>query len=313
VKLPGNLGAALANWMAVHGQGSLRQTTAALVQHYRRGKTSSRVDLGAYVATRVPATFAANRAVHAALADVLPVFAPRSLLDVGTGPGVASWAALSAWPTLTTVVQCEQDDAFADLVNTLNVASDVPALVSAILHKTSEAALPLTVQADLVVASYMLAELPLDAVEEAVNRLWARAQQVLVLIEPGTPQGFERLRRVRMTSTRYVIAPCTHHQSCPIGSADWCHFKTRLSRSREHMHAKQARVPFEDEAYSYLILSRQTAPLHGARIIGPPRVNKTGASFSLCTHFGLEQENIVPKDRAAYKRAKKAAWGDRWE
>jgi ribosomal protein RSM22 (predicted rRNA methylase) len=313
VNLPGNLDAALADWMAVHGQGSLRHTTAALAQSYRKGKTSSQVDLGAYAATRVPATFAANRVVQAALADVMPDFAPQSLLDVGTGPGVASWAAVLAWPTLSRVTQCEQDDAFADLAERLNAASDVPALVSALVHRTSEATLPVRVQADLVVASYMLAELPLDAVEDAVKRLWIRTQQVLVLIEPGTPQGFERLRRVRMASASHVIAPCTHHQACPIGSTDWCHFKTRLSRSRAHMHAKQARVPFEDEAYSYLVLSRHVAEVKGGRIVGPPRVNKTGARFSLCTRFGLEQEYVVPRDRENYKRAKKAAWGDRWE
>jgi ribosomal protein RSM22 (predicted rRNA methylase) len=313
VNLPGQLDQALADWMDASGQGSLRQSTAALTQTYRKGMTSSHVDVGAYVATRVPATFAANRAVQAALADVLPTFAPLSLLDVGTGPGVGSWAAVSAWPTLARVVQCEQDVAFADLAKTLNAASDVPALASAIMHEKSEKDLPVTAQADLVVASYMLAELPLEDVEDVVNRLWLRAQQVLVLIEPGTPLGFERLRRARMAVARYVIAPCTHQQACPIGSTDWCHFKTRLARSRAHMHAKQAQVPFENEAYSYLVLSRQVAEVKGGRIIGPPRVNKTGARFPLCTRNGLEQENIEPRDRAAYKRAKKTRWGDRWE
>jgi ribosomal protein RSM22 (predicted rRNA methylase) len=313
VNLPGNLDAALAAWMAARGQGSLRLTTAALAQSYRRGKTSSQVDLGAYVATRVPATFAANRAVLAALADVMPDFAPQSLLDVGAGPGVASWAAVSAWPTLSTVVQCEQDDAFAQLAQTLNAASDVPALVSAVMHKCSAAALPLTVQADLVVASYMLAELPLDAVEEAVNRLWASTQQVLVLIEPGTPQGFERLRRVRMASVDHVIAPCTHHQACPMSGTDWCHFKTRLSRSREHMHAKQAHVPFEDEAFSYLILSRQVAPLHGGRIIGPPVASKAGMTLRLCSDGTVYNTTIASRDKPTYKRARRMTWGQVWE
>jgi ribosomal protein RSM22 (predicted rRNA methylase) len=296
VKLPGNLDAALTDWMVVHGQGSLHRATAALAHNYRKGKTSSHIDLGAYIATRVPATFAANRAVHAALADVMPDFAPQSLLDVG------SWAALSAWPTLSTVIQCEQDDAFAHLAETLNAASDVPALVSAVMHKTSEAALPLTVQADLVVASYMLAELPLDAVEDAVNRLWARTQQVLVLIEPGTPQG-----------AGHVIAPCTHHQACPMSGTDWCHFKTRLSRSREHMHAKQAHVPFEDEAYSYLILSRHVAQLHGGRIIAPPLASKAGITLRLCSVGTVYNTTIASRDKPTYKRARRMNWGQVWE
>jgi ribosomal protein RSM22 (predicted rRNA methylase) len=339
VNLPGNLGAALADWMDVHGQGSLRQTTAALAQTYRKGKTSSQIDLGAYVATRVPATFAANCAVQAALADVMPAFVPQSLLDVGTGPGVASWAAVSAWPSLATVIQCEQDDDFADLAETLNAASEVAALISAIMHKSSEAVLPLTVRADLVVASYMLAELPLDAVEDAVNRLWTRTQQVLVLIEPGTPKGFERLRRVRVANADHVIAPCTHHQACPMAGTDWCHFKTRLSRSREHMHAKRARVPFEDEAFSYLVLARPPSGLRPpppaklkegiplcstnllgelpkglrARIIAPPVASKAGITLRLCAAGTVYNTTIASRDKPTYKRARRMTWGQVWE
>ena len=64
---------------------------------------------------RVPATFAANMRVHQALAEAMPDFAPRTLLDIGTGPGTASWAALAQWPTIAQVTQCEQDKSFAGL------------------------------------------------------------------------------------------------------------------------------------------------------------------------------------------------------
>ena len=53
--------------------------------------------------------------------------------------------------------------------------------------------------------------------------------------------------------------------------ADWCHFSERLQRSRDHMIAKGARVPFEDERYAYVAVSRVPV-VHpaSARIIKPP-------------------------------------------
>src|SRR4029079_17423066 len=54
----------------------------------------------AYLAARLPATYAAIRAALDAIADVRPDFTPRSLLDFGAGPGTALWAARDCWPEL---------------------------------------------------------------------------------------------------------------------------------------------------------------------------------------------------------------------
>src|SRR5262245_30651775 len=52
----------------------------------------------AYLATRLPATYAAIHASLAALAKIRPGFQPQSLLDVGAGPGTALWAVAERWP-----------------------------------------------------------------------------------------------------------------------------------------------------------------------------------------------------------------------
>jgi ribosomal protein RSM22 (predicted rRNA methylase) len=316
VNLPGELNGALSAWMAEHGRGSLAAAAQGLSAAYRKGETSSHVSLAAYVATRVPATFAANQAVHATLNAAMPAFAPTSFLDIGAGPGVASWAALEAWPDLQYVTQCEQDKNFADLAARLNAASAVPQLENANVILKSEATLPLEVTADIITASYMLAELPLQSMTGLATRLWGRAQQVLVLIEPGTPQGFARLRTVRdvlIAQGAHVVAPCTHQEKCPMTTTDWCHFKTRVQRSREHMHAKGGTVPFEDEAFSYLILSRSAASQSGARIIAPVAASKPGLTLKLCDATGLRYEMVASRDKPTYKRAKKKTWGQVWE
>jgi ribosomal protein RSM22 (predicted rRNA methylase) len=86
-----------------------------------------------------------------------------------------------------------------------------------------------------------------------------------------------------------------------------------VQRSREHMHAKQATVPFEDESFSYLVLSRKAVPQTGGRIIAPVAINKVAATLPLCNGTGLHDETIASRDRPAYKRAKKIGWGDVWE
>src|SRR5215472_9783696 len=46
----------------------------------------------AYLAARLPATYAAIRSSLDSIADMRPAFSPQSLLDVGAGPGTALWA-----------------------------------------------------------------------------------------------------------------------------------------------------------------------------------------------------------------------------
>ena len=134
-----------------------------------------------------------------------------------------------------------------------------------------------------------------------------------MLVEPGTPQGFARLRAVRQALVgegAAPVAPCTHALACPIAGDDWCHFSVRLARSRAHMHAKAASVPFEDERFAYLVLARDGAPPEGARILAPPHHAKPGITFRLCTEGRVEERHVARREGAAYKQAKKLEWGD---
>src|SRR3982074_22337 len=73
-------------------------------QTYRGGGGSGAIraeaDALAYARARMPATYAAVTASLNALREITPHFAPESLLDVGAGPGTATWAAAEAFPSL---------------------------------------------------------------------------------------------------------------------------------------------------------------------------------------------------------------------
>ncbi len=74
---------------------------AAISKTYRDGGNSgaitSETDALAYALARMPATYAAVAASLERAGRDRPDFAPQSLLDVGAGPGTASWAAAEAF------------------------------------------------------------------------------------------------------------------------------------------------------------------------------------------------------------------------
>jgi len=296
-------------------EGVPRKELAAAAQKmsagYRQGETSqpitTQLAASAYAVARMPATFAACAAVFARLAEVMPAFAPGSLLDVGVGTGAASWAAVTQWPDIADVTMLDRNPALRELARRL---ADSGALAKAeILGGDLSAEKP---KADLVAASYVLAELPQEQVASVARDLWQSANSALALIEPGTPDGFARIRSARAALIQaggHVAAPCTHDRDCPMSDGDWCHFSQRLARSRDHMLLKDATVPFEDERYSYVVVTREKVA-KGARILAPPLQTKPGLTFKLCDETGLHARFVAARDKDEYRRVRKRGWGD---
>jgi ribosomal protein RSM22 (predicted rRNA methylase) len=271
-------------------------------------------DALAYALSRLPATYAACAAVFAEARRMAPDFAPARLLDVGTGPGGAAWAALEAWPGIGAAVQIDAAAPFLDLARRL--AAEAPRVLrSADLIRADLMGAQALPAADLVTASYVLAEIPQAQQEALVDRLWAACGGVLALIEPGTPAGFERLRAARarlIAAGATILAPCPHDSVCPLAAPDWCHFVQRLPRSRDHRLAKGADAPFEDEKYAYVLAARPdvaTAP-RLPRILAPPRAAKPGITLKLCAQSGLETAFVARRDKAAHAAARRLDWGD---
>ena len=183
-------------------------------------------------------------------------------------------------------------------------AASVPASIEA---------MPQGLSADLVVTAYALAELPLARIPAIAAELWAASHAMLILVEPGTPQGFARIRAARsqlLGQGAVPVAPCGHAAACPMAGEDWCHFSVRLSRSRAHMHAKAASVPFEDERFAYLALARDGAASGSLRIVAPAAQAKHGVTFRLCTAEGIIERHVARREGEAYKRVRKLDWGD---
>ncbi len=293
--------------------------SAEISRLYRAHAASSRAvtsedDALAYALTRMPATYAAVGAALEALCERAPDFAPRTLLDVGCGPGTAAWAAAAMFGTLTDIQLLDASRPFLDLARRLCVASEDAALRGA---RTTLGDLSVAeARADLVTVAYSLTELTRARAVLAAEHLWASCEGVLVIVEPGTPDAWARLMEVRASLIGHgavVLAPCPHHAPCPLSPPDWCHFSQRLPRSRAHIAAKGASAPFEDEKFAYLVLARDplVAEEPRPRVLAPPVEDKASITLKLCTNAGtLALERVAKRDKAVFKSVRKARWGD---
>ncbi|NXY98774.1 rRNA methyltransferase [Streptomyces sp. BR123] len=303
-----------------------KQAAAAverLIANYR-GRTPTdapvlrdRSDVAAYAAYRMPATFEAVRGALGGLAGAAPQWAPASHVDVGGGTGAATWAVDATWdgPRTTTVLDWAEP-ALA-LGRELAGASGSPVLRSAEWRRAvigSGTTLP---EADLVTVSYVLNELTAEA-RRAVVAEAARAGQAVVLIEPGTPDGYLRIREARdqlIAAGLRVAAPCPHDGTCPIEvGQDWCHFSARVSRSSLHRQVKGGSLAYEDEKFSYVAATRFPVQPVPSRITRKPQIRKGLVLLDLCgpQGEGLTRSTVTKRHGDLYKAARDAEWGEQW-
>jgi ribosomal protein RSM22 (predicted rRNA methylase) len=317
--LPNWLSGALNAKLEAVSRGALRDRAQAISDAYRAGGTSQIIrsdqDALAYAVVRMPATYAAVRASLAQAMQIIPEFAPRSILDVGAGPGTASWAAADAWPSIERTTLIDSNARLLALARQLGASRDAPGFDASVMQGDAIEALSGAPMADVVMASYALTEIAPAALTRILTQLWNLTGTLFVIVEPGTVNGFKRIltyRDVLLASGAQIVAPCSHEGLCPLAeSARWCHFSERLPRSRDHQITKSASVPYEDEKFAYLIAGKDFAGLsRGRRILATPNVSKGGVSLTLCAPERAEERIVGRAEKAAYKQAKRYAWGD---
>ena len=314
--LPATLVAALDRLTEGVSRNELARCAAAISNAYRGGGGSKVIsndtDALAYALVRMPATYAAVGACLDALQTARPDFTPQSMIDLGAGPGTATFAVTEAFPSLARFSLTDTNENLHALARLLMRGN---ARLRSSQYKLSSvrAFLNGVEDADLVVASYVISELD-DGERAAIARLmWERTRDVLFVVEPGTPDGYQRIIALRenlIAQRAHVVAPCPHENPCPLTPPDWCHFAQRLPRSRAHKQLKRADVPFEDEKFCYVVLSRSAPEKRLARVLAQPAQSKAAIVAKLCTENGLSMTTIQRRDKEAFARARRWRWGD---
>ena len=314
--LPAELKSALDARLHGLSRNDAAERSASISRTYRDGGGSgairSEADALAYALARMPATYAAVTASLNALAEITPDFAPKSLLDVGAGPGTASWAAAEAFSSLTAFTLLDANSALRALALDLAGAS---ARLRGMTYQQGEARAELAraEAADLVVASYMIGEISEGERKTLAELMWAKTRDTLLVVEPGTPAGYARILGLRaqlIAAGAHVAAPCPHDGQCPLAAPDWCHFTQRLPRSQAHRQLKSAELAYEDERFAYVALTRAPAAQRPARVLAQPDVSKVEVTAKLCTPDGLAITKVPRRAKADYARARRWRWGD---
>ena len=163
---------------------------------------------------------------------------------------------------------------------------------------------------DLSIFSYSLGEV--SDWQTVIDKSWNRTKYLLI-IEPGTPAHFKKLIKVRdylLAKKAYLWAPCCHAKLCPLKNDDWCHFSARIDRSKEHKNLKNASRGFENEAYSYMLFSKDPKSTDFGRVVSSPRIHGGHVDLKICTNQGEILYSTAGKSAKDYKTLKKTEWGD---
>lgn len=92
---------------------------------------------------------------------------------------------------------------------------------------------------------------------------------------------------------------------------NWCHFAVRVQRARLHKALKGGDAPYEDEKFTYLVLTREKPenPCR-ARLLRHAQIGPGRILLPVC-EAGEEKTMTVTKKDPLWKRARKIRWGER--
>lgn len=282
----------------------LSKAAQRLSENYRREEhisATSKSEILAYSAVRMPATFGAvSRALELALESIDGEIS--SILDAGAGTGAAAIAA-EALTDCGDILCLERDRTMLELGR--QFAENAKWIERDITGGITEAA-------DMVICSYCLNELPEKQRRSVTAELAKAANKLLLIVEPGTPKSFELMKQTRAQLIELglnIQAPCPANGACPLPENDWCHFTTRIARSKLHKQLKNADVPYEDEKFCFLAAVKEPRTGQTARIIRRPIIESGKITLRLCTADGVTNR-IVTRSSSLFKQARKSETGD---
>ncbi|MFL5805803.1 MAG: small ribosomal subunit Rsm22 family protein, partial [Roseiflexaceae bacterium] len=138
LELPLDLHDAIARALAAAPAARWIRAAQALSERYRAPRDAGAGPIASgddqwlgYAALILPATYAQLRGAMAAAAARTPNWSPTTMLDLGSGPGTALWAATAQWPSLRELAAWEREPAAITLGRKLAAGSANPALRAA--------------------------------------------------------------------------------------------------------------------------------------------------------------------------------------
>ncbi len=262
----------------------------------------------------LPASYAQLWGAMAATAFRVPDWYPATMLDLGSGPGTALWAAMAHWPSLQSLAAWEREQAFIALGRRLANESSNAAMRSTRWSQVDlrQTQLAGSERFDLVVLGHVLNELGEDDRRRVVDAAWQRTAGILLIVEPGTTPAFSVVRASRdqlLSAGAHTLAPCAHDRPCPLEN-DWCHFPQRIMRPDFQRRARGAPSQWEEGKFSYAAMARfpPPTPIWG-RVIREATANKAYAETKISSQAGVSRYRALKRYRDTYRWVRGLAWG----
>lgn len=275
-------------------------------------------DVLAYLALRMPATYAQFYGALASVAEMLPTWKPVTVLDIGAGPGTGMWAATHVWDSLKNVSCIERERAFSTYGKKMQSEAHFQADVAWEQYDLSSG-LHDDTKYDLVLIGNVLNELSPSLAEKILGQAYSLTKGVLVILEPGTPSGSQLIASCasKLARAGTLIAPYLNN-SYVHDESYWLHFPQRFIRPEFQRRLRQIMressdmaSDWEEAKYSYAAISTLSAEITPyARVVGKVQLQKGFLELPILTAQQIEKVKVLKRNKDAYSFAKNLNWGE---
>ncbi|EPZ31457.1 Ribosomal protein Rsm22, bacterial-type domain-containing protein [Rozella allomycis CSF55] len=292
-----------------------------------------------YCAWQLPFTFGPILRVLNEIKSRNPDYVPKSILDVGTGPGTCL-AANEVWGDVKEMIGMDTSSdmiAMAENLNTERKVSNAHVVFKRCKNFNRE-----TIKEprhDVVISSFVLLEIPEEKTRlEFYDRLWNQTSDFLVLIERGSPQGFKYIAEARKYLLERENGPMQGLYTSMDENGEESIYKIvpQLKGERAHVFApqnisnyKENKVP---QKFSYVVLRKKPRPdnEHNADLTFPENLANKSAHWPRITRETMKRGGHVIVDvcdndatmkrllctktqgTSVFKESRKSRWGDLW-
>lgn len=303
-----------------------------------------------YLGARLGHNYAVLMRVLNEIKKTDPSFTPKTLFDFGSGIGTTMFAANQTWPnSISEHMNIDISKKMHDLCRLVLSGGDdsQPMLYNGVYFKEY---LPLQshIKYDLVVSAFTLMELPSRAARvHAIESLWQKTGDIMVVVEIGSNEGFRVINEVRSqildmsgydvtksyytqeetgatvydpynAPTAHILAPCPHHLACPrqfTGGPILCQFEVKF---KPFDIGEKNSYDIEGTPFSYIILRKGQELLPSERSkwprINQPVLKKGGHVICrACCPDGSQRSVTLSRAKHKgwmYKVARASQWGD---
>lgn len=277
-------------------------------------------DMIAYLSLRFPATYAQIASALLQIHERLPAWQPKRILDLGCGPGTGIFAATSLWPSITHATALDQEKYFISLGKELVFESkqicDISWSNESIAHWVD---ISNTDSYDLVIVANVVNELSTDTKNKLLDMLAHMKNGVVLLLEPGTQQGFEIIQSAagKISPDQPLIAPYIQNTYIKSDSY-WIHFPQRFKRPEFQRRVRQSMrdtsLPssdWEETKFTYVAFGNTPTTLQPyALCIGSVELYHGYLMLPLLTAYGIEKVKIMKRHKTQYRFGKNLTWGE---